>query len=146
MEENVFYENGLDFSCRQCSRCCRFEGGAVLLSREDLNSLAQWAQLTPEQFIKVYCRFLEDDSGTKYLCLRDKNKSDCTFWNNGCEAYSARPAQCRSYPFWTKILSSQKAWDNESKVCPGINCGEHHCKNEIEKELSVYKSRIPLTE
>ena len=148
-----FYDDGLRFECNGCSYCCRFEGGVVLLSAEDLERLCCYEELTPEQFKKVYCRTLTDDSGKSFLVLKTLSNGDCIFWNKdlcggkgGCSCYEARPAQCSSYPFWTKILSSEENWNCEGKKCPGINRGSLHLKEEIENQLSVYQARLPLQE
>ena len=147
-----FFENGLHFECNGCSLCCRFNGGVVMLSKTDLDSLSKWAELTPEQFIKVYCQWIKNQDGKEYLCLRLKhngeNTEDCIFWDSsipGCQAYKARPVQCSTYPFWTKLLQNQKEWNNEVKDCPGINKGPLHSKEEILSELEKYKSRVPIT-
>ena len=147
-----FYKEGLHFDCNNCSMCCRFSGGVVLLSKEDLVSLASWAELTPDQFIKVYCRYIKAEDGLDYLCLKNthtsKDLEDCIFWDKdipGCKAYPARPAQCRSYPFWTKILESKDNWDKEKSDCPGINEGSLHTIEEIEEQLKLYQTRTPLT-
>ena len=109
------HTKNLKFKCAQCKNCCCLEGGVVLLSKADLEKLCKWAELTEEQFRKVYCRKLENANGKTYLCLKDKNKTECIFWNKekGCEAYNARPVQCRTYPFWTKILESKSSWEAE---------------------------------
>ena len=152
MSNEVFYKDGLHFDCNGCSKCCRFMGGVVLLSQEDLIRLADWAELTPDQFIKVYCRYLEASDGKEYLCLKNLHSScdteDCIFWDKdipGCQAYSARPAQCRTYPFWTKVLKDMETWDKEVEDCPGINQGPLHSKEEIDEQLKIYQDRKPLT-
>lgn len=142
--EKKFYEGGLKFSCMQCSFCCRGFPGVVLMDNKDLERFAKWAEVTVEQFIQMYCRWVESDDGFEYLSLREKRNMECIFWNKGCEAYEARPVQCRTYPFWTKVLEDQNAWNEESKTCPGINSGEIHTAEEIETELAKYQSRNPI--
>lgn len=142
--EKKFYDGGLKFSCRQCSFCCRGFPGVVLMDETDLERLAKWADVTREQFIQMYCRWVESDDGFEYLSLREKRNMECIFWNNGCESYEARPVQCRTYPFWTKVLESRETWDEEGKSCPGINSGENHPQEEIETELSKYQTRNPI--
>ena len=142
--EKKFYDGGLKFSCRQCSFCCRGFPGVVLMDETDLERLAKWAGVTREQFIQMYCRWVESDDGFEYLSLREKRNMECIFWNNGCESYEARPVQCRTYPFWTKVLESRETWDEEGKSCPGINSGENHPQEEIETELSKYQARNPI--
>ena len=142
MSSEPFYKDGLCFSCTQCSHCCKDEPGVVLLSKDDLKLLADWANLTPEQFELVYCRWVEFEDGNEYLSLREKSNYDCIFWENGgCLAYSARPVQCRTYPFWTHVLKDEETWNKRGKECPGINRGAHHTKEEIEEQLNQYKKR-----
>ena len=142
--EKKIYDGGLKFSCRQCSFCCRGFPGVVLMDETDLERLAKWADVTREQFIQMYCRWVESDDGFEYLSLREKRNMECIFWNNGCESYEARPVQCRTYPFWTKVLESRETWDEEGKSCPGINSGENHPQEEIKTELSKYQARNPI--
>lgn len=151
MEE--FYKNGLDFSCQNCGFCCRFKGGVVRLSQEDLESLSKEVQLSTEQFIQVYCRYLEDDFARKFLCLKTLSNGDCVFWDKnlgekgGCSVYKSRPIQCSTFPFWTQILFSKEAWLFQAEKCSGINCKNFHSFHsyeEICQELSKYKARIPL--
>lgn len=145
MSEHIFYENGLNFSCQQCSFCCKGFPGVVLLSQLDLERFAKWADVTTEQFILMYCRWIESDDGLEYLSLRERKNMECIFWKNGCEAYEARPTQCRTYPFWTNVLQDSSTWETESKDCPGINRGTLHTCDEINEQLSKYKSREPIT-
>lgn len=135
------YTENLKFKCAQCKNCCCLEGGVVLLSKTDLEKLCKWTELTEEQFKKVYCRKLENADGKTYLCLKDKNKTECIFWNKekGCEAYSARPVQCRTYPFWTKILESKSSWEAEKTFCPGINEGNEVPQEEARAQLKLYE-------
>ena len=144
--EQPFYKDGLNFACQQCSHCCRDFPGMVLLDKTDLERLARWAELTPGQFILAYCRWIDTDSGEKLLSLREKSNYDCIFWQNGgCTAYSARPVQCRTYPFWTHVIKDQSSWDKESKECPGINKGPLHSAEEISGQLAAYKKRVPIS-
>ena len=143
--EDVFYSDGLDFSCKQCSFCCCGFSGVVLLSEYDLERLAQWADVTAEQFTAMYCRWMEDDQGKKYLSLRERQNNECIFWDKGCSAYEARPTQFRTYPFCTSVLKDRESWQKESLDCPGINTGNHHSKEEITEQLELYQSRKPIT-
>ena len=127
-----FYENGLNFECTQCSKCCRFDPGYVFLSYNDLDRLIKFFKTSETEFIDKYCRKV--DMGDKNrLSLLEKENFDCIFWSNGgCEIYEARPLQCRSYPFWKPFLINKKAWDAESESCPGMNQGVLVNKEKIE--------------
>lgn len=139
-----FYSQGLNFSCTQCSHCCRHEPGFVYLSQKDLTNLCQCFNLEEQQFIEMYCRWVPYYDGSHVLCLQEKANNDCIFWDSGCKAYSARPVQCSTYPFWSFILKNQETWMEEAKECPGINCGELHSCGEIEESLRKYEGNEPI--
>lgn len=139
-----FIENGLNFSCQRCSCCCGKEPGFVYLSQTDLTNLCLWFKLSEGDFIKKYCRTIPYYDGTEVLCLKEKENYDCILWDNGCTAYKARPIQCSTYPFWSKILSSEFMWKEEESSCPGINKGKLWKKEEILEQLNKYKNNKPI--
>ncbi len=140
----TFYSNGLNFSCKQCSACCRHDPGFVYLSQEDLSNLCVLFSLSQDDFIRQYCRVVPYYDGTEVLCLQEKSNYDCIFWENGCKVYPARPIQCSTYPFWTFILESKTSWDKESDSCPGINSGNLLKNDEICDRMNRYKHNRPL--
>lgn len=143
-----FFDDGLNFSCERCGSCCAGKPGVVFMSREELYALAEHEGLGVEQFIKVFCRWMEADDGTKFLSLRETSGYECIFWNKdtGCSVYSLRPVQCRTYPFWSDVMRNKNSWDREKEKCPGINCGTLHGKREIMEQLALYGSRNPVTD
>jgi len=73
------------------------------------------------------------------MSLTELANGDCTFLQNedgqrGCKIYAVRPAQCRNWPFWGQNLVSQSAWNRAGQRCCGINKGEFHSFEKIEKE------------
>jgi Fe-S-cluster containining protein len=73
------------------------------------------------------------------LSLRERSNYDCCFLRRGrCLIYSARPSQCRTFPFWPDILSSEAAWERFAASCPGMNDGFFHDRREIEAYLGKY--------
>ena len=137
-----FYAAGLRFSCRSCSNCCRYESGFVFLTEDDLAALARVKAVAPAEFTSMYCRPVETSDGGR-LSLRERNgvdaagrpSNDCIFWKDGCTVYEARPAQCRTFPFWPEILASEAAWDENARSCPGANRGRLYRREEIEALL-----------
>ncbi|MCK5673810.1 MAG: YkgJ family cysteine cluster protein [Spirochaetales bacterium] len=130
-----FYENGLNFECTQCSKCCRFDPGYVFLSYNDLNRLISFFNYSETEFIEKYCRKVSMGDSNR-LSLIEKSNYDCIFWKNGgCEIYEARPLQCRSYPFWKPFLEDKKSWDAESLSCSGMNHGTLVSKEAIDEWL-----------
>ncbi len=140
----MFYSDGLNFTCQMCSYCCANEPGYVFLSEKDIDNLATFLAVDRDIFIKNYTRYV--DYGRYYLIsLKERTNYDCEFLTkNGCSVYSARPVQCRTYPFWENILSSRSNWDNESIYCKGINKGHKVSKLDIEKALKANSDNAPL--
>jgi Fe-S-cluster containining protein len=139
---DLFYQNGLRFSCTRCSSCCRGESGFVFLAESDIAGLAAGLRITRAEFEAQYCRTVRSVSGERISLKekkekKEKNGFDCIFWENGCKVYENRPAQCRTYPFWEKLLENEKAWRRESLYCPGINHGALHPFEEIQTVLKT---------
>jgi len=131
----TFYDEGLKFSCTQCHACCRHDPGYVFLSRKDLDELSIELELTPEQVVAAYTRWVDLGDGP-VLCLKEKKNYDCIFWDQGCQVYQHRPVQCRTYPFWENQLASPEKWQWEGRFCPGIGHGKLRTKDEIESALT----------
>jgi Fe-S-cluster containining protein len=133
MQKKPFYADGLRFSCRRCSECCRHEPGYVFLSERDCVLLAEILKMEYTNFVEVFCRWIPvpgtSPAGEEQLSLKEKSNFDCIFWEQGCKVYEKRPLQCRSYPFWDSIMSSPHAW--KTLDCPGKNRGILHTGEQI---------------
>ncbi len=147
-EKKVFYDLGLRFSCNRCSDCCRLSPGVVYLSLEDLQNLCEVFGICESKFIPLYCRWLTYYDGAEVLALKERKNYDCILWKDGegCSAYSKRPVQCSTYPFWSWILESREDWDSCAADCPGINAknGRLWTKEEIEEQRVAYDKIEPL--
>jgi Fe-S-cluster containining protein len=132
-----FYACGLKFSCKRCSSCCRYDAGFVFLSENDLEKLIARLKMDRNAFIKKYCRWVTDVNGKDVLSLREKPNKDCILWDSICTVYVARPLQCRSFPFWSSVVSSAQAWAVAASGCPGMNSGEIHPEEEIGEYLRL---------
>jgi Fe-S-cluster containining protein len=130
-----FYAQGLRFTCKRCSACCRYDAGFVYLSKTDLKKLVLHTKMDEESFKKTYCRRVADWRNKESLSLKEKYNKDCIFWDNGCTVYEARPMQCVTFPFWENIIVSKKAWENAASGCPGMNKGVLHSEKEINQHL-----------
>jgi len=52
----------------------------------------------------------------------------------GCTAYSARPLQCCTWPFWPENVYSQGAWKRRVvSLCPGADQGRLWAAKEVEQ-------------
>ena len=141
--ERTFLSDGIRFSCARCSGCCCGRPGVVFLSAEELEALAKHEELTVEQFVKVYCRWIPSDDGFEYLSFRETSAYECIFWEEGigCRVYELRPVQCRTYPFWSGVIKDEASWTEEGKKCPGIGKGELHSKDEVLEQETLYRER-----
>ncbi|MDR2444580.1 MAG: YkgJ family cysteine cluster protein [Spirochaetaceae bacterium] len=139
-----FYRNGLRFSCRRCSFCCRAGPGFVFLSGDDLYNIAKKLDMPHHEFIQVYCRWIDWDGGAR-LSLKEKTSLDCIFWKDGCLIYEARPVQCRTYPFWESMLGSEEVWLCTTEECPGAGSGSLVSGEYIESCMELERSTRILT-
>jgi Fe-S-cluster containining protein len=133
MTTQPFYAEGLRFSCKRCSSCCRYESGYVFLSREDIDTLAAAQAMERGEFIAAWCRWVSFGQAIEYLSLKERANYDCIFWREGCMMYSSRPLQCRTFPFWDSIVVSPAAWGKAGLECPGMGQGEFHSMARIEE-------------
>jgi Fe-S-cluster containining protein len=99
-----------------CSNCCRLSDGFVFLTEDEANNIAEYLHKPIEEIHKWFIKRLDDR-----FCLVDGENEHCIFLENDrCLIYPVRPQQCKDYPFWPEITSSEDRWIKEKKVCPGI--------------------------
>jgi Fe-S-cluster containining protein len=129
-----WYKEGLCFSCVECGNCCTGPPGYVWVCQEEIRLIAQYigradGQLADDQVRQVGAR----------CSLTERPNGDCVFLQelpNGqraCQVYPVRPLQCRTWPFWTSNLESQRSWAQAGRMCPGINRGRPHTLEQIEQ-------------
>lgn len=145
MSDDVFYKDGLNFSCQRCSFCCGHSPGFVYLSRRDLDTLCNHFNLTVKEFFDKYCRWADYYYGEQVIALLEKKNYDCILWENGCSAYEARPIQCSTYPFWSWMIKDKGMWEECAAECPGMNKGKLWSFEEIEENKNKYVANRPMT-
>jgi Fe-S-cluster containining protein len=124
MVKEPWYKEGLRFKCTGCGECCTGSPGYVWVDEEEIALLSSELQISKEAFIKQYTRRIGDRISLKEHPPNKEHPQnhDCVFLKERkCLVYSARPKQCRTYPWWPENLSSRKAWEAEAKRCEGIN-------------------------
>jgi Fe-S-cluster containining protein len=133
MVDDLWYKNGLRFACLRCGGCCSGFSGTVLVSAEEMATLAQRLDLSEAEFRKRCTRVV----GREATSLIEKKNKDCIFFDAavGCTMYADRPRQCRTWPFWRSNVHSAERWKREAARCPGMNQGELHSRERI-KQLS----------
>lgn len=138
---NPWYAEGLCFTCQPgCGACCTNHGdyAYVYLERDDIARLAAFFQLTTAQFKERYTAL---DDGDVVLKM---DQPSCPFLSDyRCSVYTARPLQCRTFPFWKENLSSRAEWQGLKRFCPGIDNGETHSLKVIRTQLAL--RRPPTT-
>ena len=131
-----WYKDGLPFNCTQCGACCTGSPGYVWITDEEIIAMANFLNITLEEFIKKYTRSVY---GRRAL-LEDRKTYDCIFLkDNTCTLYTYRPSQCKTYPWWPEIVESKEAWQEEAKRCEGINHRDSRTVplEEIQQQLSL---------
>ncbi len=139
---DLFYENGLRFSCKRgCVACCAGEPGYVFLSDNDIENICEATGLNLMQVRQAYVRDFVSEKGIHHDVLREYSNAKCVFLGeSGCMIYQHRPMQCRTYPFWSRIVESLEKWESEGAMCPGINAGKVVVsKDEIEVQKNLFK-------
>lgn len=119
--QETWWRDGLNFGCTGCGKCCQNDGD-VWFDIDEFADLCKYLNLSPEDTIEKYGDFV------KGSFIRMKSKKDlsayggddsCIFLGEDgkkCTVYGARPVQCKTYPYWPRLLSNQSEWDNEAVV------------------------------
>ena len=133
MDDDLWYKDGLRFTCLRCGGCCSGFSGTVLVSAAEITSFARHLGITEADFRQRYTRAV----GRENISLIEKKNKDCIFFDKdvGCMVYPDRPRQCRSWPFWHSNVYSPERWKRGAARCPGMNQGELY-KSEYIKQVS----------
>ncbi len=127
-----WFVDGLRFSCQGCGKCCTGPGGYVWISKEEALIFAQRMNISLEQFFKKFVRSVHGK-----LSLIDNYRGDCIFMQEDgkCKYYFDRPTQCRTFPWWPEIITTEEVWNSNPYNCPGIGIGRLYSEEEILKVL-----------
>jgi len=132
MKNTDFYQNGLRFECQGSGKCCTSHGeyGFVFLTLTDRQRIAKQLKISTLHFTKNYC---QKSKGLFHL-REDLGSPDCLFLKGKrCSIYTARPTQCRTWPFWPEVLDA-KTWSKDvASFCPGVGKGKLHSMEDIHK-------------
>ncbi len=117
-----WYRHGLRFECTRCGNCCGGgTPGFVWVDDAEIRRLARRLGLSESEVRRCYTRHVPG-WGTS---LTETEGYDCVFYDHalGCTVYEDRPLQCRTWPFWDRVLASPRTWEIEAEECPGMNQG-----------------------
>jgi uncharacterized protein len=135
--KEVWYQEGLRFTCTGCGDCCTGSPGYVWVNHEDVAKMAALVRLSVEEFEEQYVRRV----GMRKSLIEYDN-GDCVFFDNKsrkCGVYSARPRQCRTWPFWDSNIRTPEAWAETCQVCPGSGQGRLYQLEEIRAQAAVIR-------
>lgn len=127
-----WYQDGLQFQCTACGKCCSGGPGYVWVNAAEVVNLARELELTEEEFRRRFVRKV----GNRHSLIEYAD-GDCILLDpvtRHCLAYKARPIQCRTWPFWTSNLKTPEAWEQTCQVCPGAGKGTLYGLEQIEIE------------
>jgi len=113
----------LRFECTSCGACCRRRGpyAFVYINDREIDTLAAYLRVTRRSFLRRHT-FL-DELGWRQLRFSDAH---CPFLDDAtgrCGVYAARPAQCRTFPFWREFVEEGGWSDEVRELCEGIGRG-----------------------
>jgi len=94
-------------------------------------------RMTVEDFEAEYVRRV----GMRKSLIEYEN-GDCVFFDNKsrkCGVYSARPRQCRTWPFWDSNIRTPEAWADTCQACPGSGQGRLYQLEEIQLQAAVIR-------
>jgi len=134
-EQLPWYQDGLRFHCTQCGNCCTGAPGVVWVTDEELAKLAELLGQPIDELRQQHTRRVEGR-----VSLTERKNGDCTFFDpesRRCTVYSARPAQCRTWPFWNSNIEDEDAWKLTQKGCPGAGHGRLYSLQEIQRQANV---------
>ena len=107
-------KENIDFTCQKCGDCCRVDG-YVFLTKKDSAAIMEYLEVDKKEFKRKFTDW--------FLFLGRVLKLDaegCCFLIDGrCIIYPVRPIQCRTFPYWDRVLKSEKEWEYISTYCRG---------------------------
>lgn len=126
MSRQPWYAAGLRFDCSRCGACCSGAPGYVWIGSGEAAAAAAHLGLGIREFLARYARRVPGG-----VSLREDASGRCLLFDDGCRIYPVRPAQCRTYPFWARIVADRSSWEREAASCPGIGAGPLHGRERI---------------
>ncbi len=135
--DQPWYADGLRFRCTQCGNCCTGAPGYVWVNKEEIAQIAALLGMEVEELETQCVRKV----GIRKSLVEFSN-GDCVFFDGEtrrCQVYSARPRQCRTWPFWDSNLRTEEQWAETGKHCPGCNKGQLYQLEEVQERADVLR-------
>jgi Fe-S-cluster containining protein len=142
----AWYRDGLRFACRRCGNCCSGKGSVVVVTPREREALARHLSMSVAEFDARHTRVSMDD----VVLVDDEETGDCEWLERrddgttACRVNAAKPDQCRSYPFWPRVVASQQAWEAEGLRCKGIGQGDAVPQDEVDRRSGLDEAMADL--
>jgi len=111
-------------ACASCGgACCIGESGYIWVTYSEIENIAKLLDLTVEDFANRYLKRAKNRYSLKEYSVGEYGYA-CIFFDMKkrlCKIYSARPKQCRTFPFWEDFRNNTKELIKE---CPGVVINE----------------------
>jgi Fe-S-cluster containining protein len=137
MSSRPWYHEGLRFRCLACGQCCTGAPGHVWLRAAEIAALAAALGMEAPAFEAAFVRTLGQRKS-----LTERDDGDCVLFDKAtrrCTVYDARPAQCRTWPFWASNLRSPETWEETRQACPGTRRGPLVDRQQIDRQAAVVR-------
>lgn len=88
------------------------------MDTEEFVELAESLNLTPAACLNTYADLVQS-GWVKLLNEEDQALDRCIFLgpdSKTCSIYKQRPAQCRTYPYWPRLIATPETWQDEAVV------------------------------
>jgi Fe-S-cluster containining protein len=115
------------FACHRCGHCCSGGQGHVWLEPGEVEAMAAARSTAVDTFRARHVRTVRDPAtGVLRESLREADEGSgsgrCSLLEgtNTCSVYTARPAHCRTFPYWPGVLADEAAFERARSTCPGI--------------------------
>jgi Fe-S-cluster containining protein len=116
--DDQWYKEGLRFKCTGCGQCCTGSPGYVWINAQEMEAMAQALNISLEAFTRKYTRKV----GNRYSLREHPTTYDCVFLKGKkCDVYTARPKQCRTFPWWPEHMKSPAHWEQVKERCEGVD-------------------------
>ncbi|MBM79870.1 MAG: hypothetical protein CMJ78_04670 [Planctomycetaceae bacterium] len=135
MSDEVWYKDGLQFTCTQCGNCCTGAPGVVWVDEAEIEAIAEFLGKSIGEVQLHHCRLTRGRT-----TLAEYANGDCIFFDTEsrrCKIYPARPKQCRTWPFWNSNLESPRNWADIQTDCPGAGKGDFFSLEEIRERANL---------
>ncbi len=99
--------------CTECANCCKV--ATTRVDERDIERLARFLRIKPEQFIADYTEESEDEG----RILR-RSEQGCVFLSGKeCTVYEARPHHCEYFPHLVRGAGSlvSRMWEMTDRAC-----------------------------